>query len=324
MNSEPEAGAEIGKIAYNRFLLLVAFATARHIKMIPEIEMPGHAVAAIAAYPEFGNSDIPDYHPAVRTLGGVQPYTFSPSEKTFQFLGDVVEEVCALFPDAPYFHIGGYEAPKEQWSQSAAAQKAMRENGLKDANELQSWFIRRIEKLVNAHGKKLIGWDEIQEGGLSPTATMMVWRDRKWATLAINHGNDVVMTPLEITCLCYPEGPSPELPGFKNWGRFIPMDKAYNFDPVPPDLTPDQRRHVLGTEANLWSEYIYNQAKLEYVAFLRLCALAEVAWSPAGIRSLPDFLSRLESHESRLNELKVNYRKPDGSPARTECQIVNE
>jgi hexosaminidase len=286
--------------------------------------MPGHAAAAIAAYPEFGNSDIPDYHPTVKTRGGVHPYTFNPSEKTFQFLGDVIGEVCALFPDAPYLHIGGDEAPKEQWNQSAVAQQVMRENGLRDAYELQSWFIRRVEKLVNAHGKKMIGWDEIQEGGLSPTATMMVWRDRKWATQAINHGNDVVMTPFDITYLCYPEGPSPELPGFKNWERFVPMDTVYNFDPIPAGLTPDQRRQVLGIEANLWSECIYNQTKLEYMAFPRVCALAEVAWSPSEKRNLPDFLHRLEPHKSRLDQWQVNYRKPDGLPARPDCKVVIE
>lgn len=303
---------------------IVAYAKARYTTVIPEIEMPGHAAAAIAAYPELGNQDVPGYHPMVQPHGGVFPYTFSPSEKTFQFIDDVIGEVCALFPDAPYIHIGGDEAPKTQWNQSAFARNFMKQNHLKNANELQSYFVRRVEKMVNARGRKLLGWDEIQEGGLSPTATMMVWRNTKWALMATEHGNDVVITPSDTTYICVPEGPAPNEPGFKNWGYSIPLKRVYDFDPLLPTLKPGQRQHVLGTEANLWSEYIYNQAKLEYVAFPRLCALAEVAWTPPENKNLQDFLARWELYQARLDALHVNYRKSDGSPALPEWKIVNQ
>lgn len=197
---------------------VVQYAKDRGITVIPEVELPGHASAAIAAYPELGNTDIPGFAPKVQETWGVLPYTFAPTEKTFHFLEDVIDEVCALFPDSPYIHIGGDEAPKDQWKQSAAAQQVMKDNGLANENELQSYFIRRVEKMINSHGKRLIGWDEIQEGGLSPTATMMVWRS--WmpnsARHALEQGNDVVMTPNSHLYFDYDQGPGkPSAPEYE-------------------------------------------------------------------------------------------------------------
>lgn len=305
---------------------IVAYAKERHITVVPEIELPGHAVAAIAAYPKLGNDDIQGFNPKLRTTWGVEPYVFAPKEETFQFLDDVIGEVAALFPDSPYIHVGGDECPKTQWDKSPFAQKVMRDNNLldgkgnPDSHKLQSWFIQRVEKSINKRGKKLIGWDEIQEGGLSPTATMMVWRNWKWATEAIKHGNNVIMTPTTHCYLDYSPGNAPKEPAFETIGGGIPMEKIYALDPVPQGLTPEEQKKVLGVQGNLWSEYIFNQPKLEYMAFPRAIALSEVAWTSEG-RNEADFKQRLEKHLPRLDKLKVNYRKADGSPAQPDAKI---
>lgn len=205
---------------------IVAYAAARHITVVPEIEMPGHAAAAIAAYPEFGNRDVPGYAPKVLTRWGVHPYTFAPTAETFAFLEDVLSEVLELFP-SKYIHIGGDEAPKDQWKQSATAQAVMKREGLKDEHELQSWFIRRIEKFLSSKGRRLVGWDEIQEGGLPKSATMMVWRDSNWAKHALELGNQVVMAPTSHTYFDYYQEPSAQALAkgveFEAIGGFLPI-----------------------------------------------------------------------------------------------------
>lgn len=221
---------------------VVQYAKDRGITVIPEVELPGHASAAIAAYPELGNTDIPGFAPKVQETWGVLPYTFAPTEKTFRFLEDVIDEVCALFPDSPYIHIGGDEAPKDQWKQSAAAQQVMKDNGLANENELQSYFIRRVEKMINSHGKRLIGWDEIQEGGLSPTATMMVWRS--WmpnsARHALEQGNDVVMTPNSHLYFDYDQGPGkPSAPEYETINDDnLTWQRVYGLEPRPAGNAP--------------------------------------------------------------------------------------
>lgn len=296
---------------------VVAYATKLHINVVPEIEMPGHAAAAIAAYPNLGNTDIPGYSPKVATSWGVKYYTFAPKEETFAFIDDVFAELCPIFPGA-FFHIGGDESPKDQWNKSAFAKEVMAKEKLKDAHELQSYFVGRVEKLLNKRGKRLIGWDEIQEGGLSKTATMMVWRDWKWAQLAADHGNNIVMSPTSHTYFDYGQGKHPENPAFDTIGGNLTVEKVYGFEPIPPKFTEAQRKLVLGCQAQLWSEYIFNPAKQEYMAFPRACALAEVAWSENKDRSWAEFQPRLEAHLKRLDALKVNYRRADGSPAVTE------
>jgi len=308
---------------------IVAYAKARSIVIVPEIELPGHAAAAIAAYPELGNSDIPGYAPKIRTTWGVEPYVFAPKEETFRFLDDVIGEVAALFPDSPFIHVGGDECPKDQWKKSPFAQKVMTDNKLLDKNgnpdthRLQSWFIGRVEKMVNARGKRLVGWDEIQEGGLSPTATMMVWRNWNWAVHAVKHGNDVIMSPVTHCYLDFGQGKTPGKE-FAPIGGNLPLSKVYSMDPVPPQLNADEAKHVLGVQGNLWSEYLFNQAKLEYQAFPRAFALAEVGWSAKDKKDFKDFEARLERHAPLLDTLKVNYRKADGSPAQPQLKIVNE
>ncbi len=310
---------------------IVAYAKARGITIIPEIELPGHAVAAIAAYPELGNDDVPGYHPKVRTSWGVEPHVYAPKEATFKFIETVIGEVAALFPDAPYIHIGGDECPKTQWEKSPFAQKLMKEKGLvdakgkPDAHKLQSWFIARVEKMINAHGKKLIGWDEIQEGGLSPTATMMVWRNWKWAKLAIAHGNDVVMSPTTHCYFDFGQGPgTPKAPEFEVISSNTTLEKVYSLEPIPEGIAPGGEKHVLGVQGNLWSEYFFNQAKWEYMAFPRAIALAEVGWSPKAGKDFKDFSARLDKHEALLDAMKLNYRKRSGAPARPDAKIVNE
>ncbi len=296
---------------------VVAYATKLHINVVPEIEMPGHAAAAIAAYPNLGNTDIPGYSPKVSTSWGVKYYTFAPKEETFAFIDDVFAELCPIFPNA-FFHIGGDEAPKDQWNKSPFAKEVMAKQKLKDTHELQSYFISRVETLLTKRGKRLIGWDEIQEGGLSKTATMMVWRDWKWAQLAADRGNNIVMAPTSHTYFDYGQGKHPENPAFDNIGGNLSVEKVYSFEPIPPKFTEAQRKLVLGCQAQLWGEYIYNPAKQEYMTFPRACALAEVAWSENKDRSWAEFQPRLDAHLKRLDALKVNYRRPDGTPAVTE------
>ena len=309
---------------------IVAYAKARHITVVPEIEMPGHAVAAIAAYPELGNNDLPGFTPKMRTTWGVEDYVYAPKEATFKFIDEVLTEVAALFPDSPYIHIGGDECPKVQWEKSPFARKLMTEQklvndkGEPDAHKLQSWFISRVEKIVNAKGKKLIGWDEIQEGGLSPTATMMVWRDWHWAKHAVQNGNDVVMTPTTHCYFDYGQGAGPKDPAFEAIGGHLPLEKVYSLEPVPQGLTPEQEKKVIGVQGNLWSEYFFNMAKWEYMAFPRATALAEVAWSPKDGKNYDDFRRRLDADEKRLDLLKVNYRKTDGAPAQPSRKVTRE
>ncbi len=293
---------------------IVAYAKARHITVVPEIEVPGHAAAAITAYPELGNKDIPGYNPSVVTRWGVFPYIFSPSEETFTFLDNIFAEVCELFPDSPYIHIGGDEAPKDQWKKSPFAQKIMKENGLKNEEELQSYFIRRVEKLANARGKKIIGWDEIQEGGLSPTATMMVWRDEKWARHALERGNAVIMTPRPYY-FDYGQGTRPQNPAYETINnKNNDWKYVYAYNPILPGLTPEQEKLIQGIQCNMWSEYIPSMQQWEYLAFPRVIVLAEKAWTPRENTHIQHFETRLQRQYPYLDKQKVNFRMDDGTP----------
>lgn len=296
---------------------IVAYAAARHITVIPEIEMPGHAAAAIASYPELGNSDIPGYAPSVMTRWGVHPYIFAPKEETFKFLEDVLTEVCELFP-SKFIHIGGDEAPKDQWKKSPFAQSVMKREGLKDEHELQSWFIRRIEKFLASKNRRLIGWDEIQEGGLPKTATMMVWRDANWAKHALALGNDVVMATTSHTYLDYYQAPaSSELAKGKEYeciGGLLTLEKVYSYDPAFVAATLAQEKQILGTQCQLWGEYFKDIRKVQYNAFPRFSALAEVAWSPKVARNYEDFQSRMKTQYQRYDKLGVEYHRAQASP----------
>lgn len=286
---------------------IVAYAAARFIRVMPEIEMPGHSSAAIASYPQFGNDDSPGFAPTVQVKWGVFPYLYAPKPETFQFLDDVLGEVLALFP-GEFVHIGGDEALKTQWNASPTAQAFIKADGLKDAHELQSYFIRHAEKFLSAHGRRLVGWDEIQEGGLAAGATMMAWRDVKWAIAAARDGHDVVMAPTSHTYLDYTEGTLEE--EGERVGRQLKLEKVYSFEPVPADLEPQFQAHVLGTQGQLWSEHMQGWSKVEFRAWPRLSALAEVAWSPREKRDYADFKARLPALLARFDRLGMNYRRP--------------
>ena len=296
---------------------IVAYAAARHITVLPEIEMPGHAAAAIAAYPEFGNTDIPGYAPKVMTRWGVHPYIFSPKEETFHFLEDVLTEVCELFP-SNYIHIGGDEAPKTQWQQSKFAQEVIKREGLKDEHELQSWFIRRIEKFLASKGRRLVGWDEIQEGGLPKTATMMVWRDANWAKHALALGNDVVMATTSHTYFDYYQNPaSMELAKgveYEAIGGHLPIEKVYSYDPAFVAANEAQKKQILGTQAQLWSEYFKDMRKVEYMAFPRVAAIAEVAWTKPERKDFADFSKRLDTVMNHYEAAKLHFSRPVPPP----------
>jgi hexosaminidase len=298
---------------------LVAYAAARHITIVPEIEIPGHAAAAIAAYPELGNDDIPGYAPRVMTRWGVHPYTYAPKEETFAFLDDVLAEVCEVFP-SKYIHIGGDEAPKDQWKRSEFAQSVIKREGLADEHGLQSYFIRRVEKMLEKRGRRLIGWDEIREGGLSPDATVMSWRGEKGGIDSAREGHDVVMAPNSHTYLDYYQAPAAsELAKgrqFEAIGGFLPISKVYSYDPVPAVLDAAEARHVLGVQAQLWSEYFKTWDKVEYHAFPRIAAVAEVAWTPVARKNYEDFRSRLDGILEHYDAGGVNRGEPFDPPAR--------
>ncbi|HEU5087352.1 MAG TPA: family 20 glycosylhydrolase, partial [Roseiflexaceae bacterium] len=239
------------------------------------------------------------------TSWGIWPNTFNLEEATFTFLEHVLDEVLALFPD-PYIHIGGDEAPKTQWNASPAAQAYMRQHNLADAEQLQSYFVGRMDAFLHQRGRRMVGWDEILEGGLAPHATVMSWRGEQGGIAAARQGHDVVMTPGHSTYLCQYQfdPPGGETLGI---GGFLPLEKVYGYEPVPAELTPDQARHILGTQAQLWTEYVTSQEQADFKLFPRLCALAEVAWSAVEGREYADFVARLAEHMRRLEALGVQH-----------------
>ncbi|MDH3732974.1 MAG: beta-N-acetylhexosaminidase, partial [Gemmatimonadota bacterium] len=286
---------------------IVAFAAERFVTVIPEIEMPGHATAALASYPWLGCTE---EVLAVSTTWGVHDTIFCPHEETFDFLTSVLDEVMALFP-SEYIHIGGDEVPKRQWRESAAAQAVIRREGLAGEDELQSWFIRRIERHLRANGRRLIGWDEILEGGLAPDATVMSWRGVEGGIEAARQGHDVVMTPIQHSYFDFYQGDPSTEPLAMNWAGFpIPLRRVYEFEPVPPDLTEDQAPYVIGGQANLWTEYIATPEYAEYMVYPRALALSEVVWSPAESRDWSGFVARMERALALLDALGVRYRPP--------------
>ncbi len=283
---------------------VVAYAAARNVTVVPEIEMPGHSVAALAAYPELGCTPGPFQ---VMQTWGVSDDIYCPSEQTFAFLEDVLTEVLALFPSR-MIHIGGDEAPKVRWKASPLAQEIIRREGLKDEHGLQSWFIKRIDAWLTARGRRLVGWDEILEGGLAPGATVMSWRGIAGGIDAAKQGRDVIMTPNSHLYFDYYQGD----PRFEPLaiGGLSTLDNVYGYEPIPDALTPAEARHVLGAQANLWTEYLKTPAQIEFMVFPRALALAEVNWSPRAARDWASFARRLPRALTSLDRLHVNYRLP--------------
>jgi hexosaminidase len=306
-NRQPYVGDSIrycGFYTQDQVRDVVAYAKARHVTIVPEIEMPGHSKAALAAYPELGCTPGPF---EVRTTWGIDEDIFCPKEETFGFIENVLTEVMALFP-GQFLHVGGDEAPKARWRASPDAQAVIRRENLKNEEELQSYFIQRIEKFLNAHGKRLIGWDEILEGGLAPQATVMSWRGIAGGIAAARQNHDVVMAPNTYTYFDYVQGdrrfePTPV-------GRYLPLDTVYSYEPIPDSLSADEGRHILGVQGQLWTEYMATTDKVEYMAYPRALALAEVGWSPKSARSWDSFRSRLLPRLYALDRLDVDYRFP--------------
>jgi len=286
---------------------VVAYAKARYITVIPEIELPGHASAALAAYPELGCRE--NYAYKVQTTWGIFKEVFCPTEKTFQFLEDVLTETIALFPDSPYVHIGGDEVLKDHWKESPFVQGMKKKENLKDEHEVQSYFIRRIENFINSKGKRMIGWDEILEGGLAPNATVMSWRGMKGGIEAAKSKHDVIMTPTDFVYFDYGQGDPAYEP--LNIGSYITTEKVYSFDPVPKELTTEEAKYIIGGQANVWTEYMKTPSHVEYMAFPRMIALSEVLWSSPEDKNYADFWNRLSAHFPRLDRQNVNYRIPE-------------
>ncbi len=282
---------------------VIEYAATRHIQIVPEIEMPGHALAALAAYPMLACTPGPF---EVGKSWGVFKDVFCPSELTFNFLQDVLTEVSELFP-GKYIHIGGDECPKDRWKESSFCQELMKKEGLKDEHELQSYFVQRMGKFLQTKNKKLIGWDEILEGGIAEDATIMSWRGYAGGVSAAKQKHDVVMTPTAYCYFDYYQSASPNEP--LAIGGYLPLNMVYRFEPVADVLTADESKYILGTQGNIWTEYIDNWKKLEYMAMPRMAALAEVAWTKKELKDYDGFARRLSSHTKLLSFLNVNYSK---------------
>jgi hexosaminidase len=280
---------------------LVAYAKARYVTIIPEIEMPGHAGAALSAYPEyscFGG-------PYDRDSGPMGIYCPG-NDATFTFLQNMLSEVMGLFP-GKYIHIGGDEVDKGNWTRCPKCKARIQQEGLKNEHELQSYFVKRMERFINSQGRTLIGWDEILEGGLAPNATVMSWRGIEGGVTAAKAGHDVIMTPVDNCYLDYYQAKSGEPRAI---GGYLPLVQVYRYDPLPPGLPSDKARHILGAGGNLWSEFFPNYAQAQYMAYPRACAIAELTWTDPKQKNWDDFKRRIPTHLERLKVQGVHYRAP--------------
>ncbi|MDR1584467.1 MAG: family 20 glycosylhydrolase [Prevotellaceae bacterium] len=284
---------------------IVAYAKERFIEVIPEIELPGHAVAALSAYPEYSCTGGPF---EVRNIWGVSNDVYcAGNDATFTFLTNIIEEVIPLF-ESDYFHIGGDECPKSRWEKCPKCQARIKNEKLKDEHGLQSWFISRIEQVLLKHNKKMIGWDEILEGGLAPSATVMSWRGEKGGIDAANMGHDVIMTPGGWLYLDHYQGDPKVEP--VTIGGYTTLEKTYSYEPLPAGLDKNKANHILGAQANVWSEYLYTPEQMEYMTYPRIIALAEVTWSKKEQKDYKDFERRIANQLVRLDGHGINYHIP--------------
>jgi hexosaminidase len=284
---------------------IVKYAADRHIEVIPEIEMPGHALAALTAYPEYSCTGGPF---RVRNVWGVEPDVYcAGNEQTYTFLSNILDEVCKLFP-SPYIHIGGDECPKDRWKVCPKCQALMKAQGLKNENELQSYFTKRMEKILEQKGKKIIGWDEILEGGIAPSATVMSWRGEQGGIDAANAGHDVIMTPGDYLYIDHYQG-DPNCESVKI-GGLTTLQTTYEYDPVPKSIATDKAHHVLGLQGNLWSEYLYTPDLFDYQLFPRLTAIAETGWTDKTGKNTDDFVQRIDDQQIRWDKHGINYYIP--------------
>lgn len=284
---------------------IVKYAADRNIEVIPEIEMPGHALAALAAYPEYSCTGGP-FLP--RSIWGVEDDVFCVgNEATYRFLQNILDEVCALFP-SEYVHIGGDECPKVRWEKCAKCQAVMKDNGLKNEMQLQSYFTKRMEKYLETKGKRLLGWDEILEGGIAPSATIMSWRGEQGGIEAANAGHDVVMTPGSYLYLDHYQGDM--LCEDVKIGGLSTLQNVYGYDPIPKAIVPEKSHHVLGLQGNLWQEYMYEPNEIEFQLFPRATAIAEVGWTKPESKDEDYFIKRIDNQQIRWDYHGINYYIP--------------
>jgi hexosaminidase len=283
--------------------------------------MPGHSLAALSAYPIMSCDPSKTYK--VAETWGVFNDVYCPTDTTFAMLYSILDEVIDLFP-GPYIHVGGDECPKDAWKASAYCQKLIRDSGLHDENGLQSYFIRKIERHINSKGKRIIGWDEILEGGLAPKATVMSWRGEEGGIAAAKQHHQVIMTPGSAGLYFdHAQSLNPEEP--LSIGGNAPFSKTYEYDPVPASLGKEEQKYVVGVQANLWTEYISTEAKAEYMLLPRMLALAEVAWSYKVSKNYKDMSNvRLPAHLLRLENKGYNFRVPDLLPFEEKPMVVDE
>ncbi len=283
---------------------IVKYAADRFVNVVPEIEMPGHSQAAVASYPELGNTG---QQLEVATTWGVIKHVYNPEEKTIAFLKDVLDEVMAIFP-SKFIHIGGDECPKDEWKASPRVQQLIKERGLKDEHEMQSWFVKQIDTYLASKGRRLIGWDEILEGGLAPGATVMSWRGEAGGIQAANSGHDVVMASTNALYFDYYQADPKTEP--HAIGGNLPLRKVYDFDIVPAAIPAEKQHHILGGQFQIWTEYIRTPDYVEYMAFPRGLAAAEMFWSPRSKRNFRDFIDRARVQLPKMN---INARPLDAN-----------
>jgi hexosaminidase len=282
---------------------VVAYAKSRYVTVVPEIEMPGHAMAALSAYPEYSCTGGP--FDVFTEWGETKEVFCAGKEKTFSFIEDVLDEVTTLFPGA-YIHVGGDECSTQRPAECADCKQRMKKEQLKDALALQSYFIKQIETYLNGKGKKLIGWDEILDGGLPQSATVMSWRGEKGGISASIAGHDVVMTPGKYCYFDHCQGNMQTEP--LSIGGFLPLDSVYAYSPLPKGLDAEKLKHILGAQANVWTEYVPSENQFEYMVFPRLCAMAEILWSPKEKQNYVDFTNRMDKQYLRLDKKNILYR----------------
>lgn len=283
---------------------IVAYAAARHITVVPEIEMPGHSLAAIAAYPWLSCTGKPQ---EVAKGWGVFDDVYCTKDSVFNFLQDVLDEVIALFP-GKYIHIGGDECPKTRWKTCTNCQNRIKQLGLKDEHELQSYFITRMEKYLNSKGKQIIGWDEILEGGLAPNAAVMSWRGTEGGIAAAKQKHFVVMSSGKPCYFDHYQSKNKEQEPLAI-GGYNPLDSVYNYTPTPKTLSEQEAEFVMGAQGNVWTEYILNEKQVEYMAVPRLIALSEVLWTQPEYKNFNNFILRLNKNSAILDKMNVNYAK---------------
>lgn len=294
---------------------IVKYAAERNITIIPEIEMPGHSQAVLTAYPSFGNTKGP-YE--VRGTWGISKDVLNPvNDSVFTFLQDVLTEVIDLFP-SQFIHIGGDECLKDRWKESAEVQRMIRRLGLKDEHALQSYFVQRMEKFVNSKGRSIIGWDEILEGGLAANATVMSWRGEEGGIAAAKQQHNVIMTPNTYLYFDYTQGQPSTEP--LNAAAYLPLKTVYNYEPLPPSLTPTEQRYIKGVQGNIWTEFIPDQQMLDYMLWPRALALSEIAWAQPGKKNYDRFLRKLPLELSRMSYAGINFRIPE--PIGLESKVV--